>query len=76
MTLLQFQNALAADHWDDALLLCSTGIQSRAKAWPSAEKFFKDTMPIEHVLARGDFGCWRNGNQFYGMFETISTFDE
>lgn len=75
MTLLQFQNALAADRWDDALSLCSTDVQNHAKTWPSAEKFFKDTMPIEHVLAR-DFGCWSCGDKFYGMFETISAYGE
>jgi hypothetical protein len=75
MTLLQFQNALAADRWDDALSLCSADLKSHAKAWPSAEKFFNDTMPIEHVLAR-DFSCWSCGDKFYGMFETISAYDE
>jgi len=73
--LLQFQNALAADRWDDALSLCSGDVQGHAKAWPGAEKFFKDTMPIEHVLAR-DFGCWSCGDKFYGMFETISAYSE
>jgi hypothetical protein len=76
MALLQFQNALAADHWSDALSLCSADVQNIAKQWPNAEKFFKDTMPIEHVLARGDFGCWSCGDKFYGMFETISAYDE
>jgi hypothetical protein len=75
MTLLHFQNALAADRWDDALSLCSADVQNHAKTWSSAEKFFKDTMPIEHVLAR-DFGCWSCGDRFYGMFETISAYDE
>ena len=75
MALLQFQNALAADRWDDALALCSAAVQTRAKEWPSAEKFFKDTMPIENVLAR-DFNCWSCGDKFYGMFETISAYDE
>jgi hypothetical protein len=75
MALLQFQNALAADRWDDALLHCSADVQNHAKRWPKAEKFFKDTMPIEHVLAR-DFGCWICGDKFYGMFETISAGDE
>ena len=74
MALLQFQNALAADRWDDALLLCSVDVQNKAKEWPSAEKFFKDTMPIEHVLARG--GCWNGGEKFCWMFETISAYDE
>jgi len=76
MALLQFQNALAADHWNDALSLCSADVQNIAKQWPNAEKFFKDTLPIEYVLARGDFGCWSCGDKFYGMFETISAYDE
>jgi hypothetical protein len=77
MALLQFQNALAADHWSDALSLCSADVQNIAKQWPSAEKFFKDTMPIEHALARGDFGWPGSGDiRFYGMFETISAWDE
>lgn len=75
MTLLQFQNALAAGRWDDALLLCSADVQNEAKASPSAEKFFKETIPIEHVLAR-DFSCWMCGEKFYGMFETISAWNE
>jgi hypothetical protein len=75
MALLQFQNALAADRWGDALALCSVDVQNQAKAWPSAEKFFKDTMPIEDVLAR-DFSRWSCGEKFCGMFETISAWDE
>jgi hypothetical protein len=75
MALLQFQNALAADRWGDALALCSVDVQNQAKAWPSAEKFFKDTMPIEPVLAR-DFSRWSCGDTFCGMFETISAYDE
>lgn len=74
MALIQFQNALVADRWDDALSLCSSDLQKQAKAWPSAEKFFKDTMPIEHVLARG-FGD-SFGETFQEMIETISTWDE
>src|SRR5471030_2428796 len=31
MALLQFQNALAADRWDDALFLCSADVQNQAK---------------------------------------------
>ena len=79
MAVLQFQNALAADRWDDALLLCSADVQNIAKQWPNAEKFFKDTMPIEHLLARVDFGwsSWSSSsNNFYGMYETISAYDE
>ena len=76
MALLQFQNALAADRWDDALLLCSADVQNHAKQWPSAEKFLKDTMPIEHVLARNNFLGWCAGDKFYGMFETISAYAE
>jgi hypothetical protein len=76
MALLQFQNALAADRWDNALLLCSADVQNQAKAWPSAEKFFKDTMPIEHVLARGDLGGWSSTVKFCRLIETISAYDE
>lgn len=75
MVLLQFQNALAANRWNEALSLCSAEVQRHAKTWPSTEDFFKDTMPIEHVLAR-DFGCWSCGEKFYGMFETISAYGE
>ena len=76
MALLQFQNALAADHWSDALSLCSADVRNIAKQWPNAEKFFKDTMPIEHVLARVNLLGWCAGEKFYGMFETISAYDE
>lgn len=71
MLFLRFQDALAAERWEEALSFCSKRIQASAAASASPKQFFTDTMPIEHVLAK-DFGCWMEGDKFYGMFATLS----
>lgn len=81
MTMLRFQDALAADRWDEALSFCSSRLRAAAKEWPSTKEFFTNTMPIEHVLAR-DFGYWTMKSKkynaeetFFGMFVTLSELD-
>ena len=71
MLFLRFQDAIAAERWDEAVSFCSKRIQASAASSASAKQFFTDTMPIEHVLAK-DFGCWAEGDKFYGMFVTLS----
>lgn len=71
MFFLRFQDALASEHWNDALALCSDRVQSAAGQWPSPGDFFRDTMPVQHVLAK-DFGCWSCGSNFFGMFANLT----
>jgi hypothetical protein len=71
MLFLRFQDALAAGRWEEALSYCSKRIKASAASSASPKQFFTDTMPIEHVLAK-DFGCWAEGERFYGMFATLS----
>src|SRR5580765_3379496 len=68
---LRFQDALAAEHWHEALTLCSDRLQSASAQWQSPADFFRDTMPIQHLLAT-DFGCWSCGSNSYGMFVNLS----
>src|SRR5882672_1701903 len=57
MLFLRFQDALAAEKWDEALSLCSERVRAKTSEWPSTEAFFKETVPIALVLAQ-DFGYW------------------
>src|SRR5438034_9291341 len=63
--MLRFQDALAAERWNDALGFCSDNLRARALQTPSPEAFFRETMPIERVLAH-DFGCWTCSSNCYG----------
>jgi hypothetical protein len=71
MLMLRFQDALAAERWQDALSFCSDRVRGGAAKWPTPKDFFTETMPIEHVLAQ-DFACWSCGTNFYGLFVTLS----
>ena len=66
MLFLRFQDALAAEQWQDALSLCSDRVRATAAQWPSPGAFFKDTIPIDLLLSR-DFGYWSVRSQFYGL---------
>src|SRR2546429_651833 len=57
MLFLRFQDALATEHWQEALSLCSDRVRAKATEWPSAKAFFNETMPITLLLAQ-DFGYW------------------
>ena len=57
MLFLRFQEALAAERWEEALSLCSERVRARASEWPSPKAFFDDTVPIALLLAQ-DFGYW------------------
>src|SRR5687768_13272670 len=71
MLMLRFQDDLASERWAQALAYCSDRVRSNAANWPTPKQFFVETMPVEHVLAQ-DFGCWRCGTNFYGLFVTLS----
>jgi hypothetical protein len=71
MVMLRFQDALASERWEEALALCSDRVRKKAADSPTPAQFFRDTMPIEHVLAQW-WGCWSCGTSFYGMFVTLS----
>ena len=68
---LRFQDALASERWQDALKLCSDRVQSSAAQWQSPADFFRDTMPVQNLLAQ-DFGCWSCASNFFGMFVPLS----
>ena len=57
MLFLRFQDALAAERWQEALSLCSDRVRARAAEWPSPRAFFHETFPTELLLAQ-DFGDW------------------
>ncbi|MGO8677463.1 MAG: hypothetical protein ACLQVX_16530 [Limisphaerales bacterium] len=57
MLFLRFQDALAAERWQEALSLCSDRVRARAAEWPSPRAFFHETFPTELLLAQ-DFGYW------------------
>lgn len=71
MLFLRFQDALAAERWQEVLSFCSDRVRASAAKWPAPKDFFKETMPIEAVLEM-DFGCWSCGTNFYGLFVTLS----
>jgi hypothetical protein len=71
MLMLRFQEALAAERWQEALSLCSGRVRGIAAKWPTPKDFFAETVPIEHVLPQ-DFACWSCGTNFYGLFVTLS----
>jgi hypothetical protein len=66
MLMLRFQDALAAEQWPEALAFCSDRVRAQAAGWPSPAAFFRDTMPVDFVLAQ-DFGCWYCATNFYGQ---------
>lgn len=72
MLMLRFQNALAAEKWTDALELCSDRVRAKAAELPNPAEFFRQTMPIEEVLAQS-FGCWNCGERAYGLVVDLMT---
>ena len=69
--MLRFQNALAAAKWTEALKFCSYRVQVEAAKWPTEAEFFRQTMPVEDVLAQS-FGCWSCGEPTYGLFVNLT----
>ena len=57
MLFLRFQDALAAERWQEALSFCSDRVRAKAAEWPSPRAFFDETFPTELLLAQ-DFGYW------------------
>ena len=68
MLFLRFQDALAGEQWQMALSLCSDRVRAKAREWPSPEAFFKETLPVELLLAQ-DFGYWTLRANHYGGFD-------
>ncbi len=83
MFFLRFQNALAAERWQEALSLCSDRVRAKAAEWASPKDFFNETIPIQILLSK-DFGYWTlNADQvggfdwtdkanLYGLFVTLT----
>ena len=49
MTMLRFQEALAAERWEEALGFCSDRVKKAAAESPSPETFFEKTMPLDNA---------------------------
>ena len=71
MLFLRFQDALAAEQWQEALALCSDRVRAKAAEWPSPGAFFKETIPIDLLLAQ-DFGYWSARPNFYGLLVPLT----
>jgi hypothetical protein len=71
MLFLRFQDALAAGQWQEALSLCSDRVRVKAAEWPSPGAFFKDTSPIDLLLAQ-DFGYWSGRTGFFGLLVPLT----
>jgi len=71
MLFLRFQDAIASERFQDALALCSDRVQSSAAQAQSPADFFRETMPIQNLLAQ-DFGCWSCASNFFGLFVPLS----
>jgi hypothetical protein len=71
MLFLRFQDALAAERWQDALSLCSDRVRAKATEWPSPGVFLKETIPIDLLLAK-DFGYWSGSANFYGLLVPLT----
>ena len=75
MLMLHFQNALAAKKWAEALGLCSDRVRAKANEWSEPADFFRQTIPIEVVLAQS-FGCWSCSTQAYGLVVNLTAPNE
>ena len=64
--MLLFQDALAKERWQDALVLCSDRVRAKAAESSSPETFFRETLPLDKILVQ-DFGCWSCGFNNYGQ---------
>jgi hypothetical protein len=71
MLFLRFQDALAAERWQEALSLCSDRVRTKASEWPSPGDFFNDTVPIDLLLSN-DFGYWSGSSNFYGLLVPLT----
>ena len=59
MVMLKFQEALAAERWEEALSFCSDRVRKGAAQWSTQKEFFAKTMPLAKVLASCRFRFWR-----------------
>jgi|ERR1043166_4032240 hypothetical protein len=71
MLFLRFQDALERQRWTEALSYCSDRIRTRAAAAPSLEVFFRQSVPIDLLLAQ-DFGYWTVRSNFYGLLVPLT----
>jgi hypothetical protein len=68
MLFLRFQDALAAEQWQEALSFCSDRVREKAAQWPSPKAFFNETIPTRLLLAQ-DFGYWTLRSDQPGGFD-------
>jgi hypothetical protein len=71
MLFLRFQDALDGERWPEALSYCSDRVRAKSAEWPSLGTFFRETIPVDLLLAR-DFGPWHSAANFYGLFVDLT----
>lgn len=73
---MRFEKALDSQKWDDALEMCSDQVRAGATKWPSAEAFFRETTPLDKILAYPQFAYFREQHggtlHRYGMFINLT----
>jgi hypothetical protein len=62
-----FHQALRADEWERALALCSAQTKERAKEYASAERYFRDYVPIDALLAETEYHTCGGGTDKMGL---------
>jgi len=76
IAVMRFEKALDAQKWDDALEMCSDRVRVGAAKWPSGEAFFRETVPLEKMLAYPQFAYFREQHggtlHRYGMFINLT----
>jgi len=76
ITVMRFEKALDARKWDETLEICSNRVRAGAAKWPSAETFFRETVPLDKMLAYPQFAYFREQHggtlHRYGMFITLT----
>src|SRR5262249_53973638 len=76
ITVMRFEKALDAQKWDDALEMCSDRVRAGAVKWTSAEAFFRETVPLDKMLAYPQFAYFREQHggtlHRYGMLIVLT----
>jgi hypothetical protein len=76
IAVMRFEKMLDAQKWDEALEICSDRVRAGAAKWPSVEVFFRETVPLDRMLAYPQFAYFREQHggtlHRYGMFIALT----